>query len=122
MIVRFGVPHSFWPYSRSASGTAEGSTLKFSAASTLSFGYMLLYLTNLCRFERELEALRKELADTTGRCGRSSPNGLDTISNSPSDEDLWTQGGSPLMMKKGLSLATPDEVPADAAPVDKKAQ
>jgi len=79
------------------------------------------------KFERELEALRKELADATARSGRSSPTSLDPLSGGPSDEDLSTGGGSPpLMMKKGLpSVVTPDDVPApvaNAALADKKAR
>jgi hypothetical protein len=37
------------------------------------------------RFEKELEALRKELAEATARSGRSSPNG--TISGMTDDEE-----------------------------------
>jgi len=63
------------------------------------------------KFERELEALRKELAETTARSGHSSP-----INGGPSDEELSTTQGSspPLMMnkKKLPPLLTPDDVPA----------
>jgi hypothetical protein len=98
-----------------------GSILKFSAASTLSSNLRsLAYLTSFYRFERELEALRKELADTTGRSGRSSPTNTDAVSGGPSDEDLTT--GSPLMMNKGLPLVTPDDAPVPVDDTTKKAQ
>ncbi|KIM83878.1 hypothetical protein PILCRDRAFT_818889 [Piloderma croceum F 1598] len=71
------------------------------------------------KFERELEALRKELADTTARSGRSSPNSLDTAHGGPSDEDLLTPAGSPPTTNKELPV-TPDNV-SDAA-LDKKAR
>jgi len=77
------------------------------------------------KFERELEALRKELADTTARSGRSSPTSIDALSGGPSEEDLSTAGASPLMMDKGLPLATSDDVPApltNAALTGKKVQ
>lgn len=48
------------------------------------------------RFERELEALRKELADATVRSGRSSPTSLG------GDEDMATLAGSPILMSKDL--------------------
>ena len=43
-----------------------------------------------CRFERELEALRKELAEVNARSERSSP----TL-GPQSDDDLATLNGSP---------------------------
>jgi hypothetical protein len=78
------------------------------------------HVINFLRFERELEALRKELADSTARSGRSSPNSLDTASGGPSDEDLLTPAGSPFTMDKELPV-TPDNV-SDAALADKKAR
>ncbi|KZP13096.1 hypothetical protein FIBSPDRAFT_921728 [Athelia psychrophila] len=71
------------------------------------------------KFERELEALRKELADATARSGRSSPT------SHGSDEDLAAggSGGSPIMMTKGLALKfTPDNISVGQALEDKKAQ
>ncbi|KAF7980903.1 hypothetical protein HWV62_36093 [Athelia sp. TMB] len=66
------------------------------------------------KFERELESLRKELADATARSdrsGRSSPTSF-------SEDDL---GGSPLMMTKGLAPKfTPDSVSPSMAEEDKK--
>jgi len=47
------------------------------------------------KFERELEALRKELAEATGRSDRSSPSMSDGILSLPSDDDSSTYGGSP---------------------------
>jgi hypothetical protein len=42
----------------------------------LRFIASLVYSNFVChRFEKELEALRKELAEATARSGRSSPNG-----------------------------------------------
>jgi hypothetical protein len=69
--------------------------------------------------------LRKELADTTARSGRSSPTSIDTLNGGPSDEDVSNVGGSPLMLSKGLPSATPDDVPAQVAQAvlaDKKDQ
>jgi len=64
------------------------------------------------KFERELEALRKELADATGRSGRSSPTSLEALNGGSTDEDLSTQSSSPLIMNNGLPpLATNDDVP-----------
>jgi len=76
------------------------------------------------KFERELEALRKELADSTARSGLSSPTSLDAV-NSPSDEDLSILGGSPLTTDNELPIETPNDVHipvADTAPADKKTQ
>jgi hypothetical protein len=57
----------------------------------------------LYRFERELEALRKEMAEATARYGRSSPsNGGETPSRTRSDEDLLSLG-SPISVQKDLS-------------------
>jgi hypothetical protein len=65
----------------------------------------------ISRFERELEALRKELADTTARSGRSSPTSIDTLSNGgpTSEDDLSTFGGTPLVTNLDLP-ATSDTV------------
>lgn len=71
------------------------------------------------RFERELEALRKELADATARSGRSSPTSLG------SEEDLAVGGshGSPIMMTKGLApKSTTDNVSPALGVEDKKTQ
>jgi hypothetical protein len=69
------------------SGTAEGFTSKSLGESEYLFG-----LANnsshskSLRFERELEALRKELAESTARSsGSSTPT---TISSGPSETDL----------------------------------
>ncbi|EGO01570.1 hypothetical protein SERLA73DRAFT_176932 [Serpula lacrymans var. lacrymans S7.3] len=50
------------------------------------------------KFERELEALRRELAEASGRSGRSSP----TFVGGPS-EDGESTAGSPIMHHKSLS-------------------
>jgi len=102
---------------------AEVFILKFLGASTFIFNTQLIcrsHVINFFRFERELEALRKELADTTARSGRSSPNSLDATSGGPSYEDLLTPAGSPRTMDKELPI-TPDNV-SDAALADKKAR
>lgn len=87
----------------------------------LAWPYKIYY-----RFERELEALRKELAESAARSGHSSP-----INGVPSEEDL-SAGSPPLMMnkKKLPSSFTPDDVPTPTAAasqpplpaVDKKTQ
>jgi len=105
---------------------AEVFISKFSDASALSLNYNSYAISRIFkkRFERELEALRKELADTTARSGRSSPTSLDTLSCAPSDEDLLTPSSSPLVMNKDLPV-TPNNVSApvsDTTLADKKAQ
>ena len=55
------------------------------------------------RFEKELEALRKELADATARSGRSSPNGIMT-----DDEELISPQLSPRRESKPLVAPTPE--------------
>lgn len=74
-------------------GTAEGSTSKSLGESEYLFG-----LANnsshskSLRFERELEALRKELAESTARSsGSSTPT---TISSGPSETDLTYMGSA----------------------------
>lgn len=89
--------------------------------SSISF-FIIRPYQYLCRFERELEALRKELADATARSGRSSPTDSYAASHGtgPSDEDLVALNGSPIMMNKPLpSIVTPETMPI-ALPVDKK--
>lgn len=56
-------------------------------------------INNLIRFERELDALRKELAEATARSGRSSPTS-DALGFA-SDDDVSTLG-SPTMSPKVL--------------------
>jgi len=63
------------------------------------------------RFEKELEALRKELAEATARSGRSSPNG--TLSGMTDDEEPISPQLSP--RRKHLPLVAP-------SPEDKKSQ
>lgn len=63
------------------------------------------------RFEKELEALRKELAEATARSGRSSPNG--TISSMTDDEESVSPQLSP--RRKYAPLVAP-------IPEDKKTQ
>ena len=63
------------------------------------------------RFEKELEALRKELAEATARSGRSSPNG--TLAGMTDDEEPISPQLSP--RRKYMSLVAP-------TPVDKKSQ
>ncbi|KAL0949827.1 hypothetical protein HGRIS_009863 [Hohenbuehelia grisea] len=55
------------------------------------------------KFERELEALRKELAEATAaRSGQSSPSGLSTPARTRSDDDISSNGISPLMISSPL--------------------
>jgi len=70
------------------------------------------------KFERELEALRKELADATARSGHSSPTDsyVPSHSTGPSDEELAALSGSPVMIDKPLST----ETVTIALPADKK--
>lgn len=68
---------------------------------------------SLRRFERELEALRKELADSSNnsnssRSGRSSPTFMDGES----------AASSPLFMNKTLPVSL-EELPSDAECPDK---
>ena len=63
------------------------------------------------RFEKELEALRKELAEATARSGRSSPNG--TIASMTDDEEPISPQLSP--RRKYMPLVAP-------TPEDKKSQ
>jgi len=51
------------------------------------------------KFERELEALRKEIAESTARSGRSSPVSL---SRGPSEDALSSLGSSPVMVNTTL--------------------
>ena len=72
----------------------------------------------LCRFERELEALRKELAETTARSGRSSPVSLgDAVT--ASDDEASSLANSPILVSEGLPLSTPSlsELGLDMGPV-----
>lgn len=66
------------------------------------------FMISACRFERELEALRKELAE--GTHSRSN-----SVTSSPTlapqdDDDLTTVNGSPDILAKNLSpeIPTPD--------------
>ena len=59
------------------------------------------------RFERELEALRKELAEVTARSERSSPT-----FGPQSDEDASTLAGSPKALSPLVTaIDPPDNVP-----------
>jgi hypothetical protein len=74
------------------------------------------------RFERELEALRKELAESSARSGRSTPTSPgDTISQVTSEEDL-TINGVPLMIGKGMGPASPEGLLNDLPDETKKNQ
>jgi len=47
---------------------------------------LMIHSNSTCyRFEKELETLRKELAEATARSGRSSPNG--TVGSTTDDEE-----------------------------------
>ena len=65
---------------------------------------LMVYLNSTCyRFEKELEALRKELAEATARSGPSSPNG--TSCSMTDDEELVSPQISP--RQKHIPLAAP---------------
>jgi hypothetical protein len=70
----------------------------------------------LARFERELEALRKELADSTARSsGTSSPI---PMSRGPSSDDLSSLESSPVLVDHGLpKVDTPSEMSLDATSI-----
>ncbi|KAF8897124.1 hypothetical protein BD779DRAFT_352062 [Infundibulicybe gibba] len=55
------------------------------------------------KFERELEALRKELAESTARSGHSSP----ALSRGPSEDDLSSPSTSPLFRTTSLPSDSP---------------
>ncbi|EKM59425.1 uncharacterized protein PHACADRAFT_249903 [Phanerochaete carnosa HHB-10118-sp] len=64
------------------------------------------------KFEKELEALRKELAEATSRSERSSP----TL-GPQSDDELSTVAGSPSLSGKGLSPSISNvELPLETIP------
>ena len=103
-----GALRIFFSYSPSALGTVEASTSRFSVASEFlhKFRYYRL-LTVLHRFERELEALRKELAEVNARSERSSP----TL-GPQSDDDLSNSAGSPRVLSPVVSAVDPqDNIP-----------
>jgi len=56
------------------------------------------------KFEKELEALRKELAEATARSGRSSPNGIMT-----DDDELISPQLSPKRKSEPLAAPTPED-------------
>jgi len=60
-----------------------------------------------CRFEKELEALRKELAEATARSGRSSPNG--NIYSMTDDDEPISPQVSPRREYVPLVAPTPED-------------
>jgi hypothetical protein len=70
-------------------------------------------LDHICnRFERELEALRKELANTIARSGNSTPDHLGPV-RSDSDSSI---ASSPLMADGSLPSVTPLEMSPELLP------
>lgn len=68
----------------------------------------LVYSNFVCyRFEKELEALRKELAEATARSGRSSPNG--TAGMMTDDEEPISPQLSPRRELEPLVAPTPED-------------
>ena len=66
------------------------------------------------RFEKELEALRKELAEATSRSERSSPT-----FGPQSDDDLSTVAVSPALSSKAVSPSISKlDLPADILPAE----
>ena len=90
---------------------AEVSILKFSAGSerfTPKLVALVIYSNLTCyRFEKELEALRKELAEATARSGRSSPNG--TLGCTTDDEEPISPQLSPRRKYEPLVAPTSGE-------------
>ncbi|KAJ8483242.1 hypothetical protein ONZ45_g14661 [Pleurotus djamor] len=71
------------------------------------------------KFERELEALRKELAEATSRSGQSSPA---SMARTKSDSDM-SETVSPLMISSTLPAESPEPITANGqVPTDKKDQ
>lgn len=67
---------------------------------------LMVYLNSTCyRFEKELEALRKELAEATARSGGSSPNS--TICSMTDDEEPVSPQISP--RQKHIPLVAPTQ-------------
>ena len=67
----------------------------------------MVCLNSTCyRFEKELEALRKELAEAIARSGRSSPIG--TIGSTTDDEELISPQISP--KRKHVPLVAPTQL------------
>ena len=104
MIVPSGAEHSYSLYFLSVSGMAGATTLKCLVGSMylqIVFSSIpLSFIVPFHRFERELEALRKELAEVSARSGRSSPTN-DNIVRDPSSEDL-SPPQSPEIITNGL--------------------
>ncbi|KAJ7122807.1 hypothetical protein C8R44DRAFT_621827 [Mycena epipterygia] len=71
------------------------------------------------KFERELEALRKELAESTARSGRSSPVSTPGLSRGPSEDGLSSAENSPPLMMNSKPLP---EDPPTFDPLSKKGQ
>ncbi|KAJ7477100.1 hypothetical protein B0H11DRAFT_1726499 [Mycena galericulata] len=68
------------------------------------------------KFERELEALRKELAESTARSGRSSPDSLPALSRGVSDEGLSSTETSPTSTMNSKHLLPEDPPAIDPLP------
>ena len=66
------------------------------------------------RFERELEALRKELADNVARSGNSTPDQLGHIH---SDSTASSMGSSPVIVDGSLSSVTSLELSPKLSPL-----
>jgi hypothetical protein len=114
---------SSYSFSPQAFGMAGRSTLKCLAASTNRVPVSSSSDTHVSRFERELEALRKELAEATARSGRSSPtNEGNNLSRGPSNEYL-TMTRSPVIIENGLpsvEVEISDDIGMPAAVLRKK--
>ncbi|KAJ6567235.1 hypothetical protein DFH09DRAFT_1314348 [Mycena vulgaris] len=73
------------------------------------------------KFERELEALRKELAESTARSGHSSPISTPGLSRGPSEDGLSSAENSPPLMNSKLLPEDPPPLPLQL-PQSKKDQ
>ncbi|KAJ7667640.1 hypothetical protein DFH06DRAFT_1183131 [Mycena polygramma] len=76
------------------------------------------------KFERELEALRKELAESTARSGHSTPVTTPGLSRGPSDDGLSSAENSPPLMMNSKQLLPEDPPPINlqVPPQSKKDQ
>ena len=103
-------------YSLLASGTVEDSTLRSSVASTSFSTFLFRTLINktiTIRFERELEALRKELAETAAsRSGAATPIDRDH-NEGHSHMGLHSRNVSELTLSESNTSESPVLVPKD---------
>ncbi|KAJ7688373.1 hypothetical protein B0H17DRAFT_938424 [Mycena rosella] len=74
------------------------------------------------KFERELEALRKELAESTARSGHSTPFSTPGLSRGPSEDGLSSVENSPPLMMSKILPEDPPPLNLQPPPQSKKDQ